>query len=70
MGEAAHRRKEAMRVDALLSLVRLVIIRLHRHQYRLDLKTDLRPDSPCTVADEADHVLAIVKKELHESSIF
>jgi pimeloyl-ACP methyl ester carboxylesterase len=37
------------------------VIRLHRRQYRLDLKKDPRLGSPCTVADEVDHVLAIVK---------
>lgn len=37
------------------------VIRLHRRQYRLDLKTDPRHGSPCTVADEVDHVLAIVQ---------
>jgi pimeloyl-ACP methyl ester carboxylesterase len=36
-------------------------IRLHRRQYRLDLKADPRRGSPCTVADEVEHVLAIVK---------
>jgi pimeloyl-ACP methyl ester carboxylesterase len=37
------------------------VIRLHRRQYRLDLKTDPLRGSPCTVAEEVDHVLAIVK---------
>ncbi|HEY3992909.1 MAG TPA: alpha/beta hydrolase [Ktedonobacteraceae bacterium] len=37
------------------------VIRLHRRQYRFDLKTDLRRGSPCTVAEEVDHVLAMVK---------
>lgn len=37
------------------------VIRLHRRQYRLDLKTDPLRGSPCTVAEEVDHVLAIVR---------
>jgi pimeloyl-ACP methyl ester carboxylesterase len=37
------------------------IIRLHRRQYRLDLKTDALCGSPCTVAQEVEHVLALVK---------
>jgi pimeloyl-ACP methyl ester carboxylesterase len=37
------------------------VIRLHRRQYRLDLKTDPSRGSPCTVSDEVEHVLAIVK---------
>ena len=37
------------------------VIRLHRRQYRLDLKTDPFRGSPCTVAEEVEHVLAIVK---------
>src|SRR6266700_3836643 len=37
------------------------VIRLHRRQYRLDLKTDPLRGSPCTVAEEVDHVLAMVK---------
>ena len=37
------------------------VIRLHRRQYRLDLKTDPRHGSPCTVAQEVEHVLALVK---------
>jgi pimeloyl-ACP methyl ester carboxylesterase len=37
------------------------VIRLHRRQYRLDLKTDPLRGSPCTVAEEVEHVLAIVK---------
>jgi pimeloyl-ACP methyl ester carboxylesterase len=37
------------------------VIRLYRRQYRLDLKTDPRHGSPCTVADEVEHVLAVVK---------
>jgi pimeloyl-ACP methyl ester carboxylesterase len=38
------------------------VIRLHRRQYRLDLKTDPVHGSPCTVAEEVDHILAIVKE--------
>src|SRR5215472_11638063 len=37
------------------------VIRLHRRQYRLDLKTDPLRGSPCTIAEEVEHVLAIVK---------
>lgn len=37
------------------------VIRLHRRQYRLDLKTDPHRGSPCTIAEEVDHVLAMVK---------
>jgi pimeloyl-ACP methyl ester carboxylesterase len=37
------------------------VIRLYRRQYRLDLKTDPLRGSPCTVAEEVEHVLAIVK---------
>ncbi|HLO31516.1 MAG TPA: alpha/beta hydrolase [Anaerolineales bacterium] len=37
------------------------VIRLHRRQYRLDLKSDPDHGSPCTVAEEVEHVLAIVK---------
>ncbi|WP_165423121.1 alpha/beta fold hydrolase [Ktedonosporobacter rubrisoli] len=37
------------------------VIRLHRRQYRLDLKTAPLIGSPCTVAEEVDHVLAMVK---------
>lgn len=38
------------------------VIRLHRRQYRLDLKTDPLRGSPCAVAEEVDHVLAMVKE--------
>lgn len=37
------------------------VIRLHRLQYQLDLKTDPLRGSPCTVAEEVEHVLAIVE---------
>jgi pimeloyl-ACP methyl ester carboxylesterase len=37
------------------------VIRLHRRQYRQDLKKDSLRGSPCTVAEEVDHVLAMVK---------
>jgi pimeloyl-ACP methyl ester carboxylesterase len=40
---------------------RYQVIRLHRRQYRLDLKMDPLRGSPCTVAEEVEHVLAIVK---------
>src|SRR6202011_3708451 len=38
---------------------RFRVLRLHRRQYRLDLKTAC---SPCSVTQEADDVLAVVKK--------
>ncbi|MET1074824.1 MAG: alpha/beta hydrolase [Umezawaea sp.] len=40
---------------------RFRVIRPHRRQYRTDLKTDLVNGSPCTVADEVEDVLAIVR---------
>ena len=49
------------KVAATLSK-RFRVIRLHRRQYRLDLKKDPRVGSPCTVAEEVEHVLAMVKK--------
>jgi pimeloyl-ACP methyl ester carboxylesterase len=49
------------KVAAILSK-RFRVIRLHRRQYRLDPKKDPRVGSPCTVAAEVEHVLAIVKK--------
>lgn len=52
--------KSYARVAALLAK-RYRVIRLHRRQYRLDLKTDPLHGSPCTVADEVEHVLAVVK---------
>jgi pimeloyl-ACP methyl ester carboxylesterase len=52
--------KSYARVGAILSK-RYRIIRLHRRQYRLDLKTDPLRGSPCTVAEEVEHVLAVVK---------
>ena len=39
---------------------RFRVIRVHRRQYRLDLKRDPKIGSPCTVAQEVEHVLAIV----------
>jgi pimeloyl-ACP methyl ester carboxylesterase len=39
---------------------RFRVVRLHRRQYRLDLKADPKLGSPCTIADEVDHALAIV----------
>jgi pimeloyl-ACP methyl ester carboxylesterase len=41
---------------------RFRVIRLHRRQYRLDLKNDPLHGSPCSVADEVSHVLAVVKE--------
>jgi len=38
------------------------VIRIYRYQYRLDLKKDVNIGSPCSVADEVNHVLAIVKE--------
>jgi hypothetical protein len=49
------------KVAAILSK-RFRVIRLHRRQYRLDLKKDPRVGSPCTVAEEVEHVLAMVKR--------
>jgi len=48
------------KVAAMLS-ARFRVIRLHRRQYRLDLKEDPKLGSPCTVAQEVEHVLAIVR---------
>jgi len=52
--------KSYARVAAILGK-RYRVIRLHRRQYRLDLKTDPLCGSPCTVAEEVEHVLAVVK---------
>lgn len=52
--------KRYARIAALLGK-RYRVIRLHRRQYRLDLKADPLHGSPCTVAEEVAHVLAIVK---------
>jgi pimeloyl-ACP methyl ester carboxylesterase len=40
---------------------RFRVLRLHRRQYRLDLKRDPALGSPCTVAQEVEHVLAIAR---------
>ncbi len=41
---------------------RFRVVRLHRRQYRLDLKTDPKLGGlPCTVADEVQDVLAVVR---------
>jgi pimeloyl-ACP methyl ester carboxylesterase len=48
------------KVAAILAR-RFRVVRLHRRQYRLDLKRDVRLGDPCTVAQEVEHVLAIVK---------
>ena len=40
---------------------RFRVVRLHRRQYRLDLKADPKLGSPCTVADEVQDVLAVVR---------
>jgi pimeloyl-ACP methyl ester carboxylesterase len=40
---------------------RFRVVRLHRRQYRLDLKADPKLGSPCTVADEVKDVLAVVR---------
>jgi pimeloyl-ACP methyl ester carboxylesterase len=47
------------RVARLLSR-RFRVIGIHRRQYRLDLKRDPAIGSPCTVAQEVEHVLALV----------
>jgi pimeloyl-ACP methyl ester carboxylesterase len=52
--------KSYARVAASLAR-RYRVIRLHRRQYRLDLKSDPLRGSPCTVAEEVDHVLAVVQ---------
>jgi pimeloyl-ACP methyl ester carboxylesterase len=52
--------KSYARVAARLAR-RYRVIRLHRRQYRLDLKRDPRRGSPCSVAEEVEHVLAMVK---------
>lgn len=41
---------------------RFRVIRLHRRQYRSDLKASPTLGSPCTVAQEVEDVLAVVKK--------
>lgn len=51
--------KSYARVAARLAQ-RYRVIRLHRRQYRLDLKADPLHGSPCTVAEEIEHVLAVV----------
>jgi pimeloyl-ACP methyl ester carboxylesterase len=40
---------------------RFRVIRLHRRQYRLDLKADPKLGSPCTVGQEVEDVLAVVR---------
>jgi hypothetical protein len=40
---------------------RFWVLRLHRRQYRLDMKKDARLGDPCTVAQEVEHVLALVE---------
>jgi pimeloyl-ACP methyl ester carboxylesterase len=52
--------KSYARVAAILGK-RYRVIRLHRRQYRLDLKADSLYGSPCTIAEEVEHVLAVVK---------
>ena len=52
--------KSYARVAAILAK-RYQVIRLHRRQYRLDLKADPLHGSPCTVVEEVEHVLAVVK---------
>ena len=52
--------KSYVKVAASLAR-RYWVIRLHRRQYRLDLKTDPLRGSPCTIAEEVDHVLAVVR---------
>jgi pimeloyl-ACP methyl ester carboxylesterase len=49
------------KVSRLLS-DRFRVVRLHRRQYRLDLKEDPKVGSPCTVGQEVEHVLAIVRE--------
>lgn len=40
---------------------RFRVVRIHRRQYRLDLKANPKLGSPCTVADEVDDILALVR---------
>jgi len=40
---------------------RFRVVRLHRRQYRLDLKADPKLGSPCTIAEEVEDVLAVVR---------
>jgi len=40
---------------------RFQVVRIFRRQYRSDLKSNVRVGSPCTVADEVSHVLAIAE---------
>jgi pimeloyl-ACP methyl ester carboxylesterase len=40
---------------------RFRVVRLHRRQYRLDLKADPKLGSPCTIAEEVLDVLAVVR---------
>jgi pimeloyl-ACP methyl ester carboxylesterase len=47
------------KVAAILAR-RFRVVRLHRRQYRLDLKRDALLGDPCTVAQEVEHVLALV----------
>jgi pimeloyl-ACP methyl ester carboxylesterase len=55
--ETGTRYKQVARILAK----RFRVLRLHRRQYRLDLKSDPRLGSPCTVAEEVEHVLAIAR---------
>jgi pimeloyl-ACP methyl ester carboxylesterase len=48
------------RLAALLAR-RFRVIRLHRRQYRMDLKADPRLGTPCTIGQEVDDVLAVVR---------
>jgi pimeloyl-ACP methyl ester carboxylesterase len=49
------------RLAAILSR-RFRVVRLHRRQYRMDLKADPRiGGSPCTIAQEVEDVLAVVR---------
>jgi len=52
MGSVASWRRVAARLTP-----RFRVLRLHRRQYRLDLKTG----SACTMADEVEHVTALVR---------
>lgn len=52
--------RRGKKVAAILSK-RFRVIRLHRRQYRLDLKIDRKHGSPCSVAQEVDDVLAVVR---------
>jgi pimeloyl-ACP methyl ester carboxylesterase len=48
------------KIAAILA-TRFRVVRLHRRQYRLDLKADPKLGSPSSIAQEVDDVLAVVR---------